>query len=205
MTTIRRDRNQRQSDGHEVCLRASPIAWFLGNREVGPNCRSALESARRCSAALPPTEQVRLVSRAKALNMGEVRIKVTLTNPLEEMLIRRNRFGAEQPHVYEADAMVDSGAIRTVVPAHVLQALELQISRQEVAEYADGRKDVVGLSEPLKITIMGRDTVDEALVLGDEVLIGQTVLEKLDLLVDCARQRVVPNPAHPDQPVSKVK
>jgi len=31
------------------------------------------------------------------------------------------------------------------------------------------------------------------------------VLEKLDLLVDCARQRVVPNPAHPDQPVTKVK
>lgn len=52
---------------------------------------------------------------------------------------------------------------------------------------------------------MGRDTMEEALVLGDEVLIGQTVLEKLDLLADCARQRLVPNPAHPDQPVSKVK
>jgi hypothetical protein len=36
-------------------------------------------------------------------------------------------------------------------------------------------------------------------------LIGQTVLEKLDLLADCARQRLVPNPAHPDQPVTKVK
>ncbi len=43
------------------------------------------------------------------------------------------------------------------------------------------------------------------MVLGDEVLIGQTVLEKLDLLVDCRNQRVVPNPAHPDQPVTKVK
>ena len=41
--------------------------------------------------------------------------------------------------------------------------------------------------------------------LGDEVIIGQTVLEKLDLFVDCIHQRVVPNPAHPDQPVSKVK
>jgi hypothetical protein len=42
-------------------------------------------------------------------------------------------------------------------------------------------------------------------VLGDEVLIGQTVLGKLDLLADGANQRVLPNPAHPDQPVSKVK
>ena len=35
--------------------------------------------------------------------------------------------------------------------------------------------------------------------------IGQTVLEKTDLLIDCARNRVIPNPAHPDQPVTKVK
>jgi hypothetical protein len=43
------------------------------------------------------------------------------------------------------------------------------------------------------------------MVLGDEVLIGQTVLEKLDLMADCAGQRLVPNPDHPDQPVSKVR
>ena len=49
-------------------------------------------------------------------------------------------------------------------------------------------------------------TLEEALVLGDEVLIGQTVLDKkLDLLTDCANRRLVANPAHPDQPVSKVK
>jgi hypothetical protein len=53
--------------------------------------------------------------------------------------------------------------------------------------------------------MMGRDTLEEALVLGDEVLIGQTVREKLDLLADCPNRRLIPNPAHPDQPVSKVK
>ena len=42
-------------------------------------------------------------------------------------------------------------------------------------------------------------------MLGSEVLIGQTVLESLDLLVDCANHRVIPNPAHPDQPVIKIK
>ena len=40
---------------------------------------------------------------------------------------------------------------------------------------------------------------------GDEVLIGQTVLEKLDLHADCANGRLLPNPAHPDQPMTKVK
>ena len=54
------------------------------------------------------------------------------------------------------------------------------------------------------VEINGRDTLEEALVLGDEVLIGQTVLEKLDLFVD-SRGRLIPNPAHPDQPITKVK
>ena len=76
---------------------------------------------------------------------------------------------------------------------------------QRVAEYADGRKEAVGLTDAIRFEILDRDTLDEALVLGDEVLIGQTILEKTDLLVDCSRNRVIPNPAHPDQPVSKVK
>jgi hypothetical protein len=61
------------------------------------------------------------------------------------------------------------------------------------------------VTEPLIVELEGRDTLDEALVLGDEVLIGQTVLEKLDLHVDCQQRRLIPNPAHPDQPVTKVK
>ena len=70
--------------------------------------------------------------------------------------------------------------------------------------YADGRKEAVSLTEPLVVELHGRDTLEDALVLGDEVLIGQTVLEKLDLFVDCHGGRVVPNPAHPDQAVNRV-
>ncbi len=51
----------------------------------------------------------------------------------------------------------------------------------------------------------GRKTIDEALVTGDEVLIGQVILEKLDLLVDCRNQRLMPNPANPDYPVTYIR
>ena len=101
--------------------------------------------------------------------------------------------------------MVDTGAVRSVIPAHVMQHLGIRERGKRVAEYADGRKDTVGITEPIIFDLMGRDTMEEALVLGDEVLIGQTVLEKLDLLADCANRRLIPNPAHPDQPVTKVK
>ncbi len=137
--------------------------------------------------------------------MGEVRIKAKLTNAVDEDLVRRGILKVEQVRTYEADALVDTGAVRTILPQHVVDRLGLAVRGQRVAEYAGGRKDVVSVTGPLIIDLEGRDTLEEALVLGDEVLIGQTVLEKLDLFVDCQRQRLVPNPAHPDQPVTKVK
>ena len=135
--------------------------------------------------------------------MGEVRTAVTLTNATDQALVRRGTLSQEEVHSYKANALVDTGAVRTVLPSHVVQQLGLAIVENQVAEYADGRHEV-GLTEPIDIKIDGRRTFDEALVLGDEVIIGQTVLEKLDLLVDCRNRRLVPNPAHPDQPVSKV-
>ncbi len=137
--------------------------------------------------------------------MGEVRTKVRLLNAVDEALTRRNLLKAEEIRTYFANALVDTGAVRSVLPPYVVERLGLALRGQRVAEYADGRKETVGVTEPLIIEIEGRDTLEEALVLGDEVIIGQTVLEKLDLFVDCINQRLVPNPAHPDQPVSKVK
>lgn len=137
--------------------------------------------------------------------MGEIRVKVKLTNAADEGLFRRGKLPAESIRTYEADAMVDTRAVRSVIPVHVQERLGLESRGHRIAEYADGRKDTVAVTESLIVEILGRDTLEEALVLGDEVLIGQTVLEKLDLLADCSGRKLIPNPAHPDQPVSKVK
>ena len=137
--------------------------------------------------------------------VGEVRTKVRLVNAVDEELARQGKITAEQMRTYEADALVDTGAVRSVIPVNVVQLLGVTIRERVIAEYADGRKDEVGLTGPVMFQIMGRNTMEDALVLGDEVLVGQTILEKLDLFPDCANRRLIPNPAHPDQPVSKVK
>jgi len=72
-----------------------------------------------------------------------------------------------------------------------------------IVELADGRTSDVGLADGVRFEIMERRSSDDALILGDEVLIGQTLLEKMDLLVDCTRQRLVP--AHQEGPVNKLK
>ena len=137
--------------------------------------------------------------------MGEVRAIVTLTNATDQVLARRGKLTPDKVHMYQADALVDTGAVRTVLPPHVVQQLDLAVRGQRVVELADGRKVTAGVTEPVEIDIDGRNTIEDALVLGDEVIIGQTVLETLDLHVDCANRRLIPNPAHPDQPVIKIK
>jgi len=53
--------------------------------------------------------------------------------------------------------------------------------------------------------ILGRKVYEECLVLGDEVLIGQTALAKTDLHVDGRQGQVLPNPAYPNQPVITIR
>ena len=137
--------------------------------------------------------------------MGEVRVKVVLTNAVDEALVRRGLLSADKVRHYEADALVDSGAVRSVLPSHVVQHLGLAIVRTTRVTYANDGAEDVDITEVVGIDINGRRTTEEALVLGSEVLIGQTVIESLDLLVDCTNHRVVGNPAHPDQPMIKIK
>jgi clan AA aspartic protease len=137
--------------------------------------------------------------------MGEVRVKVKLTNAVDEAMVRRGMLAADKIRSYEAEALVDTGAVRSVLPAHVVQVLGLAIVRKERAIYANDATEEVDVSEMVGINLMSRRTSEEMLVLGSDVLIGQTVLESLDLHVDCMNQRVVGNPAHPDQPIIKIK
>jgi clan AA aspartic protease len=148
-------------------------------------------------------DQMRRLVNAE-LPLGEVRVKIKLTNAFDEALSRVSK-RPKKVRSMVVDALVDTGSVRTVIPSQVLKKLGLNIRGKRMTEYADGRRDAVDLTDAMIVEWDGRDTMEEALVLGNEVLIGQTVLEKLDLFVDCAGQRLVPNPAHPDQPVTKVK
>jgi len=137
--------------------------------------------------------------------MGEVRVKAKLTNAIDEALVRRGMLKPEEVRTYEADALVDTGSVRCVLPPHVVNRLGLSMIGQRVAEYADGRLQAVGITEAFTLRLLDREELENAMVLGDEMIIGQTALEKMDLFVDPINRRLVPNPAHPDQPVSKVK
>ena len=136
--------------------------------------------------------------------MGQVKIEITIRNARDVVMARLGHLPPEQVHTYTTQGLIDTGATRSVLPPFVAERLGLiRLSRTE-ARYANGLLEEVDVTEPFLVEILGREASDDAMVLGEDVLLGVTILEKLDLLVDCMRQRLIPNPAHPDQPVFRV-
>ena len=136
--------------------------------------------------------------------MGEVRVVVRLTNAGDEILVRRGMLAPGQVRTFETTALVDTGTTHTVVPVHVAQRLGLAATDEVLVQFADGRPEAVVMSEAVRIEIQGRRAVDAALVTGDEVLIGQVVLEAMDWCVDCNGQRLIQNPRHPNGPIIRL-
>ena len=93
-------------------------------------------------------------------------MKAKLTNAADESLVRRGMLKPEQVRTCEADALVDTGATRTVLPPDVVSRLGLGIRGQRVARYADGRREAVSMTEPVIIELAGRDTADEAMAVS---------------------------------------
>lgn len=69
--------------------------------------------------------------KEKLDTMGEVRTIAKLSNAIDEALVRRGQIRSEQVRTYRADALVDTSALRTVLPVHVVQQLGLAITASE--------------------------------------------------------------------------
>jgi len=139
------------------------------------------------------------------VGIGAIRVTVKLTNAIDEALISRSSLAPRHLRTVEAISLVDTGALTLVIPPAMVTQLGLRIRGQQVACYANGYEEAIGVTEPVIIEVAGRKTTLEALVVGDEVLIGQVVLELLDFLTDCKNQRLIPNPANPNYPVAIIK
>jgi clan AA aspartic protease len=104
-------------------------------------------------------------------------------------------------------ALVDTGATFMCVTEEIAVQLGFDISEvtQHIVTLADGRQLKVPRIAPIEIVFGNRSYITEALVLGDEALMGVLPLEAMDLLVDPLREQLIVNPAHPNFPVALAK
>ncbi len=112
-----------------------------------------------------------------------------------------------RPDLEEIDvsAVVDTGALHLCIPEHVAMQLQLTPLKQREVQTADGKSHLVDYVAPIKISLLGRECVTGALVLGNQVLLGAIPMEDMDLIIEPARLRVSVNPISPNIPLSLAK
>ena len=102
--------------------------------------------------------------------MGALEVTVKLTNAVDEELVKRGVLNPALLRTCEVTALVDTGSVRTVLPAKLIEQLGLSIRAKQMAQYADGREELVGVTGPVIIDIQGRETIESALMTGNTVL-----------------------------------
>jgi len=139
--------------------------------------------------------------------MGEITVNVTLENPIDRGVFERGSGGEIEIRRTDVKAIVDTGAVMLVLPQNVVERLGLRVLRTVVVSYADERKEELPVAGPLTIHIGNRFMSTDCIVGPplSEPLIGQIVLEALDLLADCTKRTLTPRPESPDYPLLKLK
>ncbi len=139
--------------------------------------------------------------------MGEVRVRVTMRNFVDVALAERGSGRIEDVPTTHLDCLVDTGALMVLLPEDEVGKFGLSRGGRVIVTYANDHREELPTARGLEISLLGRSMVTDC-VIGPplcEPLIGQLVLDELDLIVDCARNRLGPRPESPNLPLLKLK
>jgi gag-polyprotein putative aspartyl protease len=104
--------------------------------------------------------------------------------------IRLSNFARPEIDEVDAKALVDTGALELCISPLIAKQLKLTKVEDRKVTLASGETKVVDYVGP----------VTGALVLGEGVLLGAVPMESMDVLIDPARLRLIPNPDNPTIP-----
>ncbi len=139
--------------------------------------------------------------------MGEVRTTIELRNRRDLWLAELGQLPAAQVRSVSVDALVDTGAVMILLPQDLVERLGLPRPKKAIVTLANEQKIELEVATDLSITVAGREWETDCLVGPPEceALLGQLVLERLDLIVDPLKQTVTPRPESPWLPSLKLK
>ena len=139
--------------------------------------------------------------------MGEVKVEIELENAGDQEIARRGYLQEGQLRSAKVPILVDSGAVMLMLPQDLVEALGLNEVGKAIVTYADERKEERPIAGIITVKVGNRLTSVNCVVRppNSEPLLGQIVLEAMDLLVDCAQQKLLPRPESPFLPLLKLK
>ncbi len=133
--------------------------------------------------------------------MGEISVDFELENPIDRGILERGLGEQSSVRRTRVQGIVNTGAIMLVLPQNVVERLGLQIQATVVVRDADDRREERPMAGPVTVRIGDRSTRTDCVVGPplSEVLIGQVILEALDLIADSTNRTLTPRT--PDYPL----
>ncbi len=139
--------------------------------------------------------------------MGEVKVSTHVQNFVDLELAARGELPREKIRERKIQALVDTGCTMLVLPQEIVESLGLRYIRKTIVSYADERKEERDIAGVVAVRINSREVNLDCIVgpPASEPLIGQVVLEEMDLIVDFKNRCLSPRPESPELPLLKVK
>lgn len=139
--------------------------------------------------------------------MGEIKVQIELENFGDRYKFLKKEIQEKEIKRYRMEAIVDTGAVMLSLPQDVVEELGLNILRTVVVTYADERKEERPVAGTVTIKIGKRFMNTDCIVSPpeSEALIGQVIMEELDLIPDCQKRTLSPRPESPIYPSLKMK
>jgi hypothetical protein len=136
--------------------------------------------------------------RVGAIGVGKFSAEFTVANYGDVTMVERGLLAPDQVRQITLSGVVDSGAVRLVLPRPSVLKLGLRITGTMIVRYANGliaERDTV---EGVAVELLGRHGVFNAIVepRRRDALIGAIIFEDLDFLIDCRNERIVPRNPH---------
>jgi predicted aspartyl protease len=139
--------------------------------------------------------------------MGEVRVQLRLENAGDRILADAGHLDASAVRGASVEALVDTRAVMALLPQDLVERLGLPTNGSIIVTLANEQRVELPRARHLSLAIGDREMDTDCLVGSPqcEPLVGQLVLERLDLIVDPLQRTVTPRPESPFLPSLKLK
>jgi clan AA aspartic protease len=139
--------------------------------------------------------------------VGEIKATIELKNDRDIFLFDKGEMNESDVRGLTIEAMVDTGAVMLLLPQDMVEKLGLKIEDRVIVTLANDEKIELDVAGTLSLKICGRKMKTDCLVGPPrcEPLIGQIILERLDLVLDPVKQTIMPRPESPYLPSLKLK
>ncbi len=142
----------------------------------------------------------------EGLTVGEIVVEIHLENDRDRALFEEGHREERELRSTSVRAIVDTGAVMLALPEDVVDRLGLLQVDTIAATLADGSRCEMPVVERVSVHIGDRRMLTDAVVIptGADPLVGQLIMERLDLIADCTNQTLHTRPESPDRPLLRL-